>query len=179
MYVEETRNLLSLINSLKEKEVIMKMGNYFTNYEGRCLSIKRHDAGNEQYLEFDLSIDMNYNPNIQPPSSVQNPIAGLGIGTTIMMSGSYKLSDFVSINIRTSLYCKRLYTISWHRKKQTTYQLEGYGEQIMSALIIDLDNVVINGKHYSISDKSVAFQEDVGKDKNYSILEIMDLCQAV
>lgn len=174
MFVQETQNLLSIVKSLKNKDVISDIGDYSSNYEGRVLRIKKVTENNCSYLEYDLSIDLNYNPN----QSAQQVYQGGNLTATgITISGNMFAREYNNIIIRTSLYSQRIYTITWYHKKLTSYGIEGHGDQIMSALVIDRDNVIINNKHYSMSDKSVAFQEDVGTDKKYSILEIMDLCQ--
>lgn len=48
------------------------------------------------------------------------------------------------------------------------------GQQIMSALYLSNGYVIINGKLYSDTDP-IAFTEDLVGDKEYSILEIMNL----
>lgn len=173
MFVQETQNLLSIVKSLKNKDVISDIGDYYSTHEGRTLRIKKVTENNCNYLEYDLSVDLNYNS--KPP--VQKIAPGNGMSATGITISGMMTREYINIIIRTSFYSQRLFTLSWYHKKPTSYAIEGYGEQIMSALIVDKDNVIINNKHYSMSDKSVAFQEDVGTDKKYSILELMDLCQ--
>ncbi|UTS53431.1 hypothetical protein UES1_056 [Escherichia phage UE-S1] len=114
-----------------------------------------------------------YNPNYPQPQMYTistPPIKRVACIVNIKVSKDYR--DLISVEwaeLTSSLTNNGLVVTNagiMHNKKE--------GQQIMSALYLSNGYVIINGKLYS-DDDSTAFTEDLVGEKEYSILEIMNL----
>lgn len=116
--------------------------------------------------------------NEEPKTPTTSPMTTGALGN--YMFEYSKTRTGIIVNIKTSFDRYRLSYVEWMELTSNSYTIDvnnfpqREGKQIMSALFLGAGEVVINGVLYSESNPD-AFTEDLTGNKEYSILEIMNL----
>lgn len=187
MFLKNTYELIKMLHQMKKGSLFP----YYSEDETHRLVLKLDETGriislrtpvpsvetvitqSTQNSGTAIKTPQAYNSNYQQPQmyTISNPpIRRVACIVNIKVSKDF--DDLISVEwseLTSSLTNNGLVVTNagiMHNSKE--------GQQIMSALYLSNGYVIINGKLYSDTDP-VAFTEDLVGDKEYSILEIMNL----
>ena len=177
MFLKNTYELIKMLQNMNSGGLFP----YYSEDETHRLVLKLDETGRIISLRTTV-------PSIEPVITKSTQNSGTAVQTPQMYTISTPPIKRVAciVNIKVSKDYRDLISVEWS-ELTSSLATNGFvvtntglaqnvkeGQQIMSALYLSNGCVIINGKLYSDADPT-AFTEDLIGDKEYSILEIMNL----
>lgn len=187
MFLKNTYELIKMLQNMNSSGLFP----YYSEDETHRLVLKLDETGRIISLRTTV-------PSVEPVITKSTQNSGTAVKTPQTYNSNYQQPQMYTIstppikrvacivNIKVSKDYRDLISVEWS-ELTSSLATNGFvvtntglaqnvkeGQQIMSALYLSNGCVIINGKLYSDADPT-AFTEDLIGDKEYSILEIMNL----